>query len=127
MHGFVLVRWVWGLLSWSSGILVQEISTSKAHGGGTWCTQVRQPVLVLCYLLKLVYAEGWRREMASMSYFVTRERTSLSTPLFSLFLLLSFSSLLSSLSSLSPQGTYVYIILVCPASFHLIKEHIFLF
>lgn len=34
---------------------------------------VRQPVLVLCYLLNLVYAEGWVREMAPARYFVPGE------------------------------------------------------
>ena len=41
--------------------------------GRTWCKQAGQPVLALFYLLKLVYAEGHRKEMAPASFFVPGE------------------------------------------------------
>lgn len=37
----------------------EKSHTSGAQEAGTWCNkQIRQPVLVLCYYLKLVYAKG---------------------------------------------------------------------
>lgn len=32
--------------------------------GGAWLNWFRPPLLALCHLLKLVYAEWWGREMA---------------------------------------------------------------
>ena len=69
---FLLDFWDRSLLCWSLGTLVgvKQYQQSVGEGrrmGGIWYKQFRQPVLVLCYLLKLVHADGWGREMAPVS------------------------------------------------------------
>ena len=51
-RGFLLAFHGKGPLRWSLR------TTSRVQGGHTLCKQVRQTVLMLCCLMKLVYAEG---------------------------------------------------------------------
>ena len=66
------------LEKWPSELMLRHTCLRKSvpQGGRTWYKEVRQSVLVLCCLLKLVYAEEWGREMAPASPFVFREGTS---------------------------------------------------
>ena len=52
--------------------LPMKSSTNRVQEGSTY-KQVRQPVLVLCCLLKLIYAEGQGMEMVSASSFFPGE------------------------------------------------------
>lgn len=75
MQRFVLAFWERGLLLWSLGTLAQEKQQQQQQkaGSGTCCNEVRQSGLALWNLLKLVYAEGWGREMTAASTFFPRE------------------------------------------------------
>lgn len=60
--GFVLIFRGRGLPYWLLGTLALEKHYRWSTEGGIWCKQFRQPVLPLCCLLKLVYAEGHGRK-----------------------------------------------------------------
>ena len=59
---FLLAFWGRGPLHYSLGTLVREKQYQQSTGGGTSYKEVRQPVLALSYVLKLVYAKGWGEE-----------------------------------------------------------------
>ena len=50
-----------------------RIDQQSIEKGRIWCKQVRQPVLALCCLLRLVYAEGRGWEMVPFCFFVPGE------------------------------------------------------
>ena len=59
VQGFLPVFWGKGPLHSSLGTLgLEKQYWQRAGGHGTWYKQVRQPMLELCCLLNLVYAEG---------------------------------------------------------------------
>lgn len=72
--GFLV--WQRGRLHWFLGKLAREKKYKPSTGGCSWAKQFRKPVLVMCYLLKLVYAEGQGRDMAPASSFISGEGTS---------------------------------------------------
>ena len=61
-RGFVVVFLGRGPLLYFSGTLAREEQDQQADGAGTWYKEEGQQVLVLCYLLKLVYARDRGRK-----------------------------------------------------------------
>ena len=60
-----------GLLGKGPAALILR-HTCRAQGQGWLTKQLSQPVLVLCFSVKLIYAEGQGREMAPARSFVPR-------------------------------------------------------